>query len=73
LLAQRLFKFKVNTGLLLQLLVFVPGIVLLAWSSKMLPFGWMINLIIMAGTGFLLALLSGLLKPRSLFRILKYG
>jgi O-antigen/teichoic acid export membrane protein len=72
LLAQRLFKFKINTGLLFQLLVFIPGIVLLAWSSKLLPFGWIINLFIMASTGLLLALLSGLLKPRSLFRILKY-
>jgi O-antigen/teichoic acid export membrane protein len=72
LLAQRLFKFKINTGLLFQLLVFIPGIVLIAWSSKMLPFGWIINLFIMASTGLLLALLSGLLKPKSLFRILKY-
>lgn len=72
-LAQRLFKFRVNTKLIFQLLVFVPGVILLAWASRMLPFGWILNLLLMASAGVVLAFATRLLQPRSIFRILKYG
>jgi O-antigen/teichoic acid export membrane protein len=72
-LVQRIFKFKVNKALLMRLLLFIPIVILLSWGSRMLPFSWMINLLILATTGTGFAFASGLLQPKAIFRIVKYG
>lgn len=72
-LAQRIFKFKVNTRLIQQLIIFIPGIVLLALLSQYMFTNWLLGIIAFGISGIGYAFIIGLLHVKSIFRILKYG
>ena len=72
-LVQRLFKFKINTRLILQLVIFIPGVILFAFISKWIIPNWILGLLLMGGASVGLAFMTGLLHIKSIFRILKYG
>jgi O-antigen/teichoic acid export membrane protein len=72
-LAQRIFKFKVNTRLIQQLIIFIPGIILLALLSQYIFSNWFLGLTVFAASGIAYAFIIGLLHVKSIFHILKYG
>jgi O-antigen/teichoic acid export membrane protein len=72
-LAQRIFKFKVNTRLIQQLFVFIPGILLMAYLSQLIFNNWMLGILAFGISGIGFAFAIGLLHVKSIFRILKYG
>ncbi|HOY49594.1 MAG TPA: oligosaccharide flippase family protein [Flavobacteriales bacterium] len=72
-LAQRIFKFKVNTRLMVQLSIFIPCVVILAWVSQTLFQNWILGMVVFSGSSAAFAFSIGLLHVKSIFRILKYG
>lgn len=72
-IAQRIFKFKINYRLINTLIMFSIGVVGINYGSKMLHFNWMISFVIMVITCGLWAFVSGIISIKSIFRILKYG
>ena len=72
-LVQRIFKFKFNTRLVIQLLIFLPGVICFGWISKILFENWISGLFFMGMASVGLAFMIGLLHLKSIFRILKYG
>jgi len=73
LIAQRIFKFKINYKLINTLLMFAIGVVAINYGSKMLHFNWMMSFVIMVFSCGLWAFVSGIISIKSIFRILKYG
>ena len=73
LIAQYIFKFKVNYKLLGSILIFVFVIALIYQFSKYLPYNWFINFSLAVGISIILAFVIKLINLRSLFYILKYG
>jgi O-antigen/teichoic acid export membrane protein len=71
--AVTVFKLKNASGLALRILLFSFGTFLLGYLSYMLPFGWMINLLILAAASVLWAFLTKLMSLKSIFLILKEG
>jgi O-antigen/teichoic acid export membrane protein len=72
-LAQRIFKFKVNTRLIQQLFIFLPGILLMAYLSQLIFSNWLLGILAFGISGIGFAFSIGLLHVKSIFRILKYG
>lgn len=72
-LAQRIFKFKINIRLIAQLFIFVPMVILLAYTSKLVFLNWFLGLLIFSISSLFFAFGIGLLHVKSIFRILKYG
>lgn len=72
-IAQRIFKFKVNYRLINTFIMFTLGVVALNYGSKMLNFNWMVNFVIMVAACGLWAFVSGILNIKAIFRIMKYG
>jgi O-antigen/teichoic acid export membrane protein len=72
-IAQRIFKFKVNYRLINTFIMFSIGVISVNYGSILLPFHWMINfsLMVMTCTGW--AFISGMISPKAIFRLLKYG
>jgi O-antigen/teichoic acid export membrane protein len=68
-----LFKFKKNYTLLLQIFLFIIGVIFIGYFSKMLPFLWQINLVVMIILAITLSMAIRLLSLRELFKLLKYG
>jgi len=74
LIAQKLFKFKVNTRLLGLLVIFTIGVITINYiTHNQLHFHWLINFSIMVGCCGIWAFLSGLINLKAMFRLLKYG
>ena len=73
LIAQNVFKFKVNYRLILTLIVFTTGVVLINYFSKLLHPNWMVNFAAMVSACFVWAFAVRLLNIKSMVRILKYG
>ena len=71
-LAKKIFKFKTNTRLIVQLILFVVGIILFNVFTYNLSSNWMQNFIIMVICSGLWAILIGLISVKSVFRFLKY-
>lgn len=72
-IAQRIFKFKINYKLINTLIMFAIGVVAINYGSKMLHLNWMMSFVIMVATCGLWAFVSGTISIKSIFRIVKYG
>ena len=73
LIAQRIFKFKVNVRFLFSLLVFVIGMIFIGYFSRQFGYSWTINLIIMIALSVALAIALRILNFRDMFKIIKNG
>jgi len=71
-LASKIFKFKINKRLIIQLILFVVGIVVANIFTYNFLNNWMINFAIMTITSGIWALVVGLISVKSIFRFLKY-
>ncbi len=72
-IAQRVFKFKVNYRLINTFIIFVVGVIAINYGSKMLHFSWMVNFTMMVVSCGLWAFITGIISIKSMFRLLKYG
>jgi O-antigen/teichoic acid export membrane protein len=72
-MAQRIFKFRVNNRLLLQLFLFIPVTFLLGYLSKEFINSWLAGIVIFGVSSIGFAFIIKLLHVKSIFRILKYG
>lgn len=72
-IAQRIFKFKINYKLINTLIIFAMGVVAINYGSKMLDLNWMMSFVIMVAACILWAFISEIISIKSIFRILKYG
>ena len=72
-IAQRIFKFKINYKLINTLIMFAIGVVAINYGSRMLNLNWMMSFVIMVATCGLWAFVSGTISIKSIFRIVKYG
>ena len=72
-LAQRIFKFKINVRLMTQLCIFIPMVILLAYTSKLIFLNWFLGLLLFSASSIVFAFGIGLLHIKSIVRILKYG
>ncbi|HET6245757.1 MAG: oligosaccharide flippase family protein [Bacteroidetes bacterium] len=68
-----IFKFEINFKLIAKIVFFSIGVVALAFFSKILPFGWITNFLIMVLTSVLWAFITGVLNIKSMYHIIKYG
>jgi O-antigen/teichoic acid export membrane protein len=69
--AQRIFRFRINYRFLLTLMVFAAAVVFLGLLTMRLPFEWKINLLLMLiGSAFLIPVLR-LIQIKELIRILR--
>ncbi len=71
-LAYRIFKFKVNKRLVLQLILFIGGVVVANIFTYNLFGNWLLNFAIMTIMSGLWALVIGLISVKAIFRFLKY-
>ena len=73
-IAQRIFKFKMNYRLVNTFIMFTIGVVSINYAAiSVLPFHWMINFSIMVSICIGWAFVSGMISPKAIFRLLKYG
>ncbi len=72
-IAQRVFRFKVNWRLINTFITFLVGVIAINYGSKMLHFDWMVNFAIMVISCGLWAFITGIISIKSMFRLLKYG
>lgn len=70
--AYRVFKFRLNTRLIISLLIFVSGIIVFNMLSRSFTHNWMINFSIMVAFCGAWAFVSGLLNVKSILRFVKY-
>ncbi|MFO7979069.1 MAG: oligosaccharide flippase family protein [Bacteroidales bacterium] len=73
LIVQRIFNMKVNYGFLARLALFVAITILLNLGSRLLPFHWVISFMIMVVASLGASVAIGLLNPRNMVHILRYG
>src|SRR6185503_13518383 len=73
LIAQNVFKFKINYKLILTLIIFTMGVILINYFSKGIHPNWMVNFAVMVVACGIWAFVTGLLNIKSMVRILKYG
>jgi len=71
-LAQYLFRFRINYGLLSRMLVFIAALAGMGYMSGLLDMDWKWRLGLMVLASILLAMLLKLIQIRSIFEILKY-
>jgi O-antigen/teichoic acid export membrane protein len=72
-IAQRIFKFRINYKLISTLIIFVIGVTAINYGSKLLHFNWMISFALMVASCGLWAFISGVISIKSIFNMLKYG
>ncbi len=73
-IAQRIFKFKVNWRLINILIIYVVGVIAINYGSKMLHFSdWRFNFVVMVVGCGVWAFITGIISIKSMFRLLKYG
>jgi O-antigen/teichoic acid export membrane protein len=70
-IAQRLFKFRMNYKYLATILIFVAGVVTLGMITTHLPYAWKTNLLLMLVSSGLLIFLLRLIQIKELIRILR--
>jgi O-antigen/teichoic acid export membrane protein len=74
LIAQRIFKFKVNYRLINTFIMYSIGVIAINYGThEMLHFHWMANFAIMVVFCGLWAFVSGIISIKAIFRLLKYG
>lgn len=72
-IAQSIFKFRINYRLILTVIIFLAGVILVNYFSKTLPFNWMISFAFMVLACGVWAFSIRMLNIKSMIRILKYG
>ena len=73
-IAQRIFKFRVNYRLINTFIMFTIGVISINYAATIvLPFHWMINFVLMTMTCVAWAFVSGMISPKAIFRLLRYG
>ena len=72
-IAQRIFKFRVNYRLISTLIMFAIGVIAINYGSKMLHFYWIVNFAIMVSCCGVWAFFIGIIRVKSLLRVFKYG
>jgi O-antigen/teichoic acid export membrane protein len=72
-IAQRIFRFKVNYRLINTFIMFSIGVIAINFGSKILPYHWMIKFSLMVITCIGWAFISRMISPKAIFRLLKYG
>lgn len=72
-IAQNIFKFKINYRLINTFIMFAIGVVAINYGSKMLPFNWLVSFSCMVLSCGLWAFISGIISIKSIVRIMKYG
>lgn len=72
-IAQRIFKFRLNVRLISRLIMFTIGVIAINYGSKFMPFEWMMSFVIMVASCGVWAFVSGVLSVKGIFRLLKYG
>ncbi len=72
-LATKIFKFRINTRLTVQLILFVAGIIGFNIFTKQLGYFWMVNFSIMTIASGIWAFVIGLISIKSVLRFLKYN
>jgi O-antigen/teichoic acid export membrane protein len=72
-IAQRVFKFKVNFKLINTLIMFALGVIAINYGSKLLPWNWMVSFVIMVASCGLWAFVSGIISIKGIYRMMKYG
>ncbi len=80
LIAQSVFKFRINYRLLLTLIVFITGVILINYFSQKInhhllseDHRWMVNFSVMVAASVIWAFAIRLLTIKSMVRILKHG
>lgn len=68
----KVFKLRVNYKLLILLLIFAAGVFLIGTISRDLPYNWMVSLGVMVIFSVILAFSIGLVKIKSMYKIIKY-
>jgi O-antigen/teichoic acid export membrane protein len=71
-LAQFVFKFKVNYRLLFGLLGFAAGLWTVGYFSSQIHPNWLVNFLVLLGAGAILALVTGMINPKAMLSVLKY-
>lgn len=72
-LAQFIFRFKVNYSFLVRLLLFVLGLAGLGYFTIQLPYFWTTNISLLVAGGVAWAFATRILSVKSMYQILKYG
>jgi O-antigen/teichoic acid export membrane protein len=73
-IAQRVFRFRVNYRLIYTLIIFAAGVVGINYvTHQLMPFHWMICFSIMVVSCGLWAFVTGIINIKGIFRLLKYG
>jgi O-antigen/teichoic acid export membrane protein len=74
LIAQKIFKFRVNYRLINTMIMFALGVIAINYGThEMLHFHWLMNFAIMVISCGLWAFVSGIISLKGIFRLLKYG
>lgn len=72
-LSVKIFNFRLNKRLIVQLILFVAGVLLFNKITHDLNFFWMINFSLMVIASVLWAFITGLISLKSIFRFAKYN
>lgn len=72
-LAARIFNFRINKRLMVQLVLFVTGVIGFNIFTSRLDFFWMINFSLMVGLSGIWAFIIGLINVKSVLRFVKYS
>lgn len=72
-LAASIFKFKTNYRLLINLAVFIAGVLAFNYFTFSLKNNWIINFIIMGSLSVVWAFLTGMISIKSVMRFIKYS
>lgn len=72
LISYKVFKLRLNTRLLVSLLLFIVSLILTNYFTLSLSQNWVPNFLIMLIFSFVLAFATGMVSPKSVFRYLKY-
>ncbi len=70
-LVQRIFKYKVNLRFISTIFVFIAGLLVISYFSRMLFDNWMYNIVVMLAASMLLAITLGLLNLKGFVKILR--
>lgn len=69
----QIFRIRPAAGFGLRLLMVVTGTIIIAQVSYLLPFSWIINLVIMVCASFIFSVLAGFFRLGHFFRIMGLG
>lgn len=71
-IVQRIFKFQMMPKLLLNIIIFVVGVIAINYLSRMVHLDWRLTFIGAVGASIIWAMAVGLLRLKSMLNIIKY-